>query len=274
MRGQGGMHPLGGEGSGRAYPVVVGARWVAGRSVLGGEVGGCFFFVCDWASGCIRSCGACTRLGGILVRGSCGHCTVSGPLSMPAYGPCAAQVARVFASPAVDEAAIDALFGSGCFVLRPPPSALAVIARAVFSSVRFSPFLAATGLPRSPNVGCPFSLQTRLGIDDSALGGGMPMMNPAMFAAAAGAPAGAAAAEEAAAPVAEKTAFDLKLLSFEPAKKIGVIKEVRSLTNLGLKEAKALVEEAPKVFMTGVAKADAEGIRDKIEGLGGKVALE
>lgn len=102
----------------------------------------------------------------------------------------------------------------------------------------------------------------------------MPMMNPAMFAAAAGGPAGGAAAEEAAAPVAEKTAFDLKLLSFEPAKKIGVIKEVRSLTNLGLKEAKALVEEAPKVFMTGVAKADAEGIRDKIEGLGGKVALE
>lgn len=99
------------------------------------------------------------------------------------------------------------------------------------------------------------------------------MMNPAMFAAAAGAPAGGAAAEEAA-PVVEKTAFDLKLLSFEPAKKIGVIKEVRSLTSLGLKEAKALVEEAPKVFLTGVAKADAESIRDKIEGLGGKVALE
>ncbi|GAB0489426.1 hypothetical protein MMPV_000645 [Pyropia vietnamensis] len=118
------------------------------------------------------------------------------------------------------------------------------------------------------------ALKARLGIDDSALGGGMPMMNPAMFAAAAGAPAGGTAAEEAAAPVAEKTAFDLKLLSFEPAKKIGVIKEVRSLTNLGLKEAKALVEDAPKVFMTGVAKADAEGIRDKIEGLGGKVALE
>lgn len=96
------------------------------------------------------------------------------------------------------------------------------------------------------------------------------MMNPAMFAAA----PPAAGAEKAAEPVAEKTAFDLKLLSFEPAKKIGVIKEVRSLTSLGLKEAKALVEEAPKVFMTGVAKAEAEGIRDKIEGLGGKVALE
>lgn len=106
----------------------------------------------------------------------------------------------------------------------------------------------------------------------------MPMMSPAMFAAAAGggaAPAGGGpAAEAAAAPVAEKTAFDLKLLSFEAAKKIGVIKEVRSLTSLGLKEAKALVEEAPKVFMTGVAKVEAEGIRDKIEALGGKVALE
>lgn len=122
------------------------------------------------------------------------------------------------------------------------------------------------------------ALKTRLGIDDAALGGAMPMMSPAMLAAAAGggaAPAGGGpAAEAAAAPVAEKTAFDLKLLSFEAAKKIGVIKEVRSLTSLGLKEAKALVEEAPKVFMTGVAKAEAEGIRDKIEALGGKVALE
>jgi len=113
-------------------------------------------------------------------------------------------------------------------------------------------------------------LQDRLGIDDSALGGGMPMMNPAMFAGA----APAAAAEEAPAAAAEKTAFDIKLVSFEAAKKIGVIKEVRALTSLGLKEAKALVEEAPKVFMTGVAKAEAEGIRDKIEGLGGKVELE
>ena len=109
-----------------------------------------------------------------------------------------------------------------------------------------------------------------MGIDDAALGGGMPMMNPTMFAGA----APAAAAEEAPAAAAEKTAFDLKLVSFEAAKKIGVIKEVRALTSLGLKEAKALVEEAPKVFMTGVAKAEAEGIRDKIEGLGGKVELE
>ncbi len=114
------------------------------------------------------------------------------------------------------------------------------------------------------------SLKDRLGIEDT---GGMPAMNPAMMAMmAGGAPGnGAAAAAE---PVAEKTAFDLKLEKFDPSKKIAVIKEIRSITGLGLKEAKAMVEGAPKVFKNDVAKAEAEQIRDKLKEIGGEVVLE
>lgn len=111
------------------------------------------------------------------------------------------------------------------------------------------------------------ALKDRLGIDDSAA---MPMMSPAMMAAMSQGGAPAAAAE----PVVEKTAFDLKLAKFDPAKKIAVIKEVRAITGLGLKEAKALVESAPKVFKSDVAKAEAEEIRDKLSQLGGTVELE
>ncbi|CAN8070721.1 unnamed protein product [Agarophyton chilense] len=111
------------------------------------------------------------------------------------------------------------------------------------------------------------ALKDRLGIDDSAV---MPMsMNPAMFAGMGAAPA--PAPEE---KVEEKTAFDLKLNKFDAAKKIAVIKEVRAITGLGLKEAKALVEDAPKVFKTEVAKEEAEQIRDKLKDIGGEVLLE
>ncbi|PXF44716.1 50S ribosomal protein L12, chloroplastic [Gracilariopsis chorda] len=111
------------------------------------------------------------------------------------------------------------------------------------------------------------ALKDRLGIDDSA---SMPMaINPAMFAGMGAAPA--PAAEE---KVEEKTAFDLKLNKFDAAKKIAVIKEVRALTGLGLKEAKALVEDAPKVFKTEVPKDEAEQIRDKLKEIGGEVLLE
>lgn len=111
-------------------------------------------------------------------------------------------------------------------------------------------------------------LKDRLGIDDSAMMG-MPM-NPAMFAGTGAQAAPAAEAE----PVVEKTAFDLKLEKFDAAKKIAVIKEVRAITGLGLKEAKALVEEAPKVFKSEVAKEEAEQIRDKLKEIGGEVVLE
>jgi large subunit ribosomal protein L7/L12 len=77
----------------------------------------------------------------------------------------------------------------------------------------------------------------------------------------------------AAAPVEEKTEFTVELTSGGD-KKIQVIKVVRELTNLGLAEAKKLVEEAPKVVKDGVAKAEAEDMKKKIEEAGGKVTLK
>lgn len=110
-------------------------------------------------------------------------------------------------------------------------------------------------------------LKDRLDIDDSAT---MPMgMNPGMFAGMG--MASAPAAEE---KVEEKSEFDLKLNKFDPAKKIAVIKEIRSITGLGLKEAKALVEDAPKVFKSNVSKLEGEEIRNKLKELGGEVVLE
>lgn len=88
--------------------------------------------------------------------------------------------------------------------------------------------------------------------------------------AAAGAGAGGAAA---AAPAEEKTAFDAVLTSAGD-KKIQVIKVVRELTNLGLKEAKDLVEGAPKPVKTGVSKEEAETIKKKLEEQGAKVEIK
>jgi large subunit ribosomal protein L7/L12 len=76
-----------------------------------------------------------------------------------------------------------------------------------------------------------------------------------------------------AAAVEEKTEFTVELTSGGD-KKIQVIKVVRELTNLGLAEAKKLVEEAPKVVKDGVAKAEAEDMKKKIEEAGGKVTLK
>ena len=84
--------------------------------------------------------------------------------------------------------------------------------------------------------------------------------------------AGAAAGGEAAAAE-EKTEFDVVLISFGD-KKIQVIKEVRGITGLGLKEAKELVEGAPKVLKEAVSKEEAEQIKEKIEGAGGQVDLK
>jgi len=88
--------------------------------------------------------------------------------------------------------------------------------------------------------------------------------------AAAAAPAAAAAA---AAPVEEKTEFTVMLLESGP-NKIGAIKEVRAITGLGLKEAKDLVEGAPKAVKEGVNKAEAEEIKKKLEAAGAKVELK
>ncbi len=84
----------------------------------------------------------------------------------------------------------------------------------------------------------------------------------------------AAVAGGAAAPAAEaKTEFNV-VLAAAGDKKIEVIKEVRAITGLGLKEAKDLVEGAPKVLKEGAAKADAEEIKKKLEAVGAKVELK
>jgi len=85
--------------------------------------------------------------------------------------------------------------------------------------------------------------------------------------AVAAAPAAAAEAAE------EKTEFDV-ILTGDGGKKIQVIKEVRAITGLGLTEAKALVESAPKAVKEGVNKAEAEEIKKKIEEAGGTVELK
>jgi large subunit ribosomal protein L7/L12 len=86
--------------------------------------------------------------------------------------------------------------------------------------------------------------------------------------AAAGAPAAGAAA-----PAAEKDEFAV-VLAKAGDKKINVIKEVRAVTGLGLKEAKDLVEGAPKTVKDGVAKAEAEAIKKKLEEAGATVELK
>ncbi len=91
-------------------------------------------------------------------------------------------------------------------------------------------------------------------------------------AAAAAGPAVAAAAGPAAAAE-EKTEFTVVLLE-AGANKIGAIKEVRAITGLGLKEAKDLVEGAPKPVKEGVNKAEAEEIKKKLEAVGAKVELK
>lgn len=92
---------------------------------------------------------------------------------------------------------------------------------------------------------------------------------PVAVAAMPGAGGGAAAA----APVEEQTEFTV-ILASAGDKKIEVIKEVRAITNLGLKEAKDLVEGAPKPVKEGVSKADAEKMKAQLEKAGAKVELK
>ena len=89
----------------------------------------------------------------------------------------------------------------------------------------------------------------------------------------AAAPVAMAAAAPAAAAAAEKTEFDV-VLKEAGANKINVIKVVRELTGLGLKEAKDLVEAAPKNVKDGIAKKDAEEMKAKLEAAGAKVEVK
>ncbi len=102
-------------------------------------------------------------------------------------------------------------------------------------------------------------LEARFGVTAAA---------PVALAAAPAAGGGAAAAVE------EKTAFDVILASAPADKKIQVIKVVRELTSLGLKEAKDLVEGAPKPVKTGVAKEEADAMKKKLEDSGAKVEVK
>jgi large subunit ribosomal protein L7/L12 len=102
-------------------------------------------------------------------------------------------------------------------------------------------------------------IEDTFGVDASAaVGGGVIMA------------AAPAAAEE----VEEKTEFDLILDEVPADKKIAVLKVVRTLTGLGLKEAKELVESAPKAVQEGLAKDAAESAKKQIEEAGGKVSLK
>ena len=84
--------------------------------------------------------------------------------------------------------------------------------------------------------------------------------------------AGGGAAEEAAE---EKTEFDVELTGLSDAKaKVKVIKEIRGITGLGLKDAKALVEGAPAIIKEAVGKEAAEDIKSKVEAVGGKVTIK
>ena len=101
------------------------------------------------------------------------------------------------------------------------------------------------------------ALEERLGVSAAA---------PVAVAAVAGAAPAAAAAEE-------KTEFDVILASFGD-NKVGVIKEVRAITGLGLKEAKDLVEAAPKAIKEAVSKEDADKIKAQLEAAGAKVEVK
>ena len=101
-------------------------------------------------------------------------------------------------------------------------------------------------------------IEETFGVDASAAAGGAMVM------------AAAAPAEE----VEEKTEFDLMLDEVPADKKIAVLKVVRSITGLGLKEAKELVESAPKVVQEGIAKDAAEEAQKQITDAGGKASLK
>ncbi|MCJ2542075.1 50S ribosomal protein L7/L12 [Thermostichus vulcanus] len=110
------------------------------------------------------------------------------------------------------------------------------------------------------------AIEEAFGVSAAAPAGGMMMAAP--VAAAAAAPA--AAAE----PVEEQTAFDVILEAVPADKKIAILKVVRELTGLGLKDAKDLVEAAPKAVKEGAAKEEANEIKKKLEEAGATVKVK
>lgn len=90
----------------------------------------------------------------------------------------------------------------------------------------------------------------------------------------AAAPVAVVAGGVAAAPAEEKDSFDVILKAVDASKKIAIIKEVRGITSLGLAEAKALVEGAPKAIKEGVSKAEAEELAKKLKDAGAEVEVK
>ena len=105
------------------------------------------------------------------------------------------------------------------------------------------------------------TLESELGVSAAAA---MPM----------GAMMGGGAGGGAAAPVEEKTEFTVTLTGFQADKKINIIKVVREVTSLGLKEAKDLVEAVPKAIKEGIPKDEADAIKKKFEEVGAKVEIK
>ncbi|MEM9004065.1 MAG: 50S ribosomal protein L7/L12 [Cyanobacteria bacterium P01_F01_bin.86] len=110
-------------------------------------------------------------------------------------------------------------------------------------------------------------IEEAFGVDASASGGGGMMMMPGMMP---GLPGAGAEAE----PEEEKTEFDVVLEEVPSDKKIAILKVVRALTGLGLKEAKEMVESAPKAIKEAVAKDDAEDAKKQLEDAGAKVSVK
>ncbi len=108
-------------------------------------------------------------------------------------------------------------------------------------------------------------LKEKYGIEPAAGGGGMMMAGPM--------PTGGGEGGGGAEPPPEPTEFDVILAEFG-AEKIKVIKEVRGITGLGLKEAKALVEGAPKPLKEGIGKDEAEELKKKLEEVGAKIEIK
>jgi large subunit ribosomal protein L7/L12 len=105
-------------------------------------------------------------------------------------------------------------------------------------------------------------IEEAFGVSAAAPAGGMMMVAPAG--------GGGAAAEE----VEEKTAFDVVLEDVPADKKIAVLKVVRGITGLGLKEAKEVVESTPKAVKEGTTKEDAEAAKKELEEAGAKVSIK
>ncbi|CAN4083034.1 unnamed protein product [Withania somnifera] len=103
---------------------------------------------------------------------------------------------------------------------------------------------------------------------------GLNRYGPAVSGMGSGSSSSGPGAEAADAKAEEKTIFDVKLDKFDSAAKIKVIKEIRSFTDLGLKEAKELVEKAPAVVKKGVTKEEANAIIEKLKAIGATAVLE